>query len=116
MSIALAVFAPDVIRIFRSEDEELVKIGTLVLRWQCLSFPLIGVSTVTNMMYQTTRKTLMATVLSMGRQGIFFIPTIIILPHFIGLQGVEMTQAVADALTFLLALPFAVKETLDVRR
>ena len=110
MSIALAVFAPDVIRIFRSEDEELVKIGTLVLRWQCLSFPLIGVSTVTNMMYQTTRKTLVATVLSMGRQGIFFIPTIMILPHFIGLQGVEMTQAVADALTFLLALPFAINE------
>ena len=116
ISIAFSIFAPDIIRVFRSEDAELVKIGTRVLRWQCLSFPLIGVSTVTNMMYQTTRKTLIATVLSMGRQGIFFIPTIIILPHFIGLQGVEMTQAVADALTFLLALPFAVKETLDVRR
>ena len=38
-----------------------------------------------------------------------------ILPLFIGLRGVEMTQAVADALTFLLALPFAIKETLDVR-
>lgn len=116
ISIAFSIFAPDIIRIFRSEDAELIEIGAVVMRWQCLSFPLIGVSTVTNMMYQTTRKTLIATVLSMGRQGIFFIPTIMILPHFIGLQGVEMTQAVADALTFLLALPFAVKETLDVRR
>ena len=115
ISITFAIFAPDIIKIFRSEDAELVKIGTRALRWQCLSFPLIGVSTVTNMMYQTTRKTLVATVLSMGRQGIFFIPTIMILPIFLGLQGVEMTQAVADALTFLLALPFAVKETLDVR-
>ena len=110
MSITFAIFAPDIIRIFRSEDEELIKIGTVVLRWQCLSFPLIGVSTATNMMYQTTRKTLIATLLSMGRQGIFFIPTIMILPHFIGLQGVEMTQAIADVLTFLLALPFAIKE------
>ena len=110
ISITFAVFAPDIIRIFRSEDAELVKIGTIVLRWQCLSFPLIGISTATNMMYQTTRKTLIATLLSMGRQGIFFIPTIIILPHFIGLLGVEMTQAIADALTFLLALPFAIKE------
>ena len=116
ISIAFSIFAPDIIRIFRSEDAELIEIGAVVMRWQCLSFPLIGVSTVTNMMYQTTRKSLIATVLSMGRQGIFFIPTIMILPHFIGLQGVEMTQAVADALTFLLALPFAVKETLDVRR
>ena len=113
ISIAFSIFASDIIKMFRDEDAELIKIGAVVMRWQCLSFPLIGVSTVTNMMYQTTRKTLIATVLSMGRQGIFFIPTIMILPHFIGLQGVEMTQAVADALTFLLALPFAVKETFD---
>ena len=110
MSITFAIFAPDLIKIFRSEDAELIKIGAEALRWQCLSFPLVGVSMVTNMMYQTTRKTLIATVLSMGRQGIFFIPTIMILPLFIGLQGVEMTQAVADALTFMLALPFAIKE------
>lgn len=110
ISIAFAIFAPDIVSLFRSEDAELVRIGSRVLRWQCLSFPLIGVSTVTNMMYQTTRKTLVATLLSMGRQGIFFIPTIMILPLFIGFQGVEMTQAVADALTFLLALPFAIKE------
>ena len=113
ISIVFSIFASDLIRFFRSEDAELIKIGTRVLRWQCISFPLIGVSTVTNMMYQTTRKTLVATLLSMGRQGIFFIPTIMILPIFIGLQGVEMTQAVADALTFLLALPFAIKESRD---
>ena len=111
ISITFAIFAPDLIKVFRSEDAELIKIGAEALRWQCLSFPLVGVSMVTNMMYQTTRKTLIATVLSMGRQGIFFIPTIMILPLFIGLQGVEMTQAVADALTFLLALPFAIRES-----
>ena len=116
ISIVFSIFASDLIRFFRSEDAELIKIGTRVLRWQCISFPLIGVSTVTNMMYQTTRKTLVATLLSMGRQGIFFIPTIMILPLFIGLQGVEMTQAVADALTFLLALPFAIKESLVASR
>lgn len=116
MSITFAIFAPDLIRFFRSEDPELITIGSEVLRWQCLSFPLIGLSTATNMMYQTTRKTLIATLLSMGRQGIFFIPTIVILPHIIGFQGVEMTQAIADALTFLLALPFAIKESLVASR
>lgn len=116
MSITFAIFAPDLIRFFRSKDPELITIGSEVLRWQCLSFPLIGLSTATNMMYQTTRKTLIATLLSMGRQGIFFIPTIVILPHIIGFQGVEMTQAIADALTFLLALPFAIKESLVASR
>ena len=111
ISIAYAIFAPDIVKLFRSEDAELIRIGTRVMRWQCIAFPLIGVSTVTNMMYQTTRKTLIATLLSMGRQGIFFIPAIMILPLFIGFKGVEMTQAVADALTFLLALPFAIRES-----
>ncbi len=116
VSIAFSVYAPELVRLFRSEDPELIRIGAEVLRWQCLSFPLVGVSTATNMLYQTVRKTFIASLLSMGRQGLFFIPTIMILPHFIGLQGVEMTQAVADALTFLLSLPFAVKEALAVSR
>jgi len=110
ISIAFYIFAPDIIRLFRNEDAELVKIGTEVLRWQCLSFPLIGLNTATNMMYQTIRKTFVATLLSVGRQGLFFIPTIMILPHFIGLHGVEMTQAIADVLTFLMTLPFALRE------
>ena len=110
ISIVFYVYAPDIIRLFRNEDAELVKIGAEVLRWQCLSFPLIGLNTATNMMYQTIRKTFVATLLSVGRQGLFFIPTIIILPHFIGLQGVEMTQAIADVLTFLMTLPFAFRE------
>jgi Na+-driven multidrug efflux pump len=42
ISITFAIFAPDLIRFFRSEDPELITIGTEVLRWQCLSFPLIG--------------------------------------------------------------------------
>lgn len=103
------VFAPNIISFFRKEDLELIEIGSRVLRWQCISFPLIGLSTSTNMLLQTLRKTLPATILSMCRQGICFIPTLYIAPLFLGLQGVEMTQAIADVLTFLLAIPMAVK-------
>lgn len=52
--------------------------------------------------------TFRSTLLSIGRQGLFFIPAILILPQFFGLQGVEMTQAVADVCTFLLSIPFAI--------
>ena len=103
------IFAPEIIRFFRSEDPELIAIGTRVMRWQCISFPLIGLSTSTNMLLQTLRITLPATILSMCRQGIFFIPILYIAPLFLGLQGIEMTQAIADVLTFLLAIPMAVK-------
>lgn len=103
------IFASDIISFFREEDPILIEIGSRVLRWQCISFPLIGLSTATNMLLQTIRKTVPATILSMCRQGIFFIPTLYIVPLFLGLQGVEMTQAIADALTFTLALPMCIR-------
>ena len=103
------IFAPNIISFFRNEDPELIAIGTRVLRWQCVSFPLIGLSTATNMLLQNLRKTVPATILSMCRQGIFFLPILYIAPLFLGLQGVEMTQAIADVFTFMLAIPMAVK-------
>ena len=102
------IFAPHIISFFRSEDPELIAVGSRVLRWQCIAFPLIGLSTSTNMLLQTLRKTLPATILSMCRQGIFFLPVLYIAPIFLGLQGVEMAQAIADVMTFLLAIPIAI--------
>ena len=49
-----------------------------------------------------------ATLLSIGRNGLFFLPAILILPLFYGLLGVQMAQAVADVFTFMLSLPYAI--------
>lgn len=102
------IFAPQIIAIFRDEDPALLAIGTAALRWQCVVFPLCTLSTSTNMLFQNIRMTFPATLLAICRQGLFFIPAILILPLFLGLKGVEMTQAVADVCTFFLSLPFAV--------
>ncbi len=110
------VFAPQIIALFRDEDPILLDIGIHALRWQCVVFPLCTLSTSTNMLFQNIRMTFPATLLSIGRQGLFFIPAILILPHFFGLQGVEMTQAVADMCTFLLSLPFAINITRKLGR
>ena len=108
LSAAGFIFAPQIIAVFRDEDPVMLEIGTQALRWQCVVFPLCTLSTTTNMLFQNIRMTFPATLLSIGRQGLFFIPAILILPRFFGLQGVEMTQAVADVCTFFLSLPFAV--------
>lgn len=102
------VFAPQIIALYRDEDPVLITIGASALRWQCVAFPLIALSTSTNMLFQNIRMTFRSTLLSIGRQGLFFIPAILILPQFFGLKGVEMTQAVADCFTFVLSIPFAV--------
>lgn len=102
------IFAPQIIAVFRDEDPALLAIGTAALRWQCVVFPLCTLSTSTNMLFQNIRMTFPATLLAIGRQGLFFVPAILVLPRIFGLQGVEMTQAVADVCTFFLSLPFAV--------
>ena len=102
------LFAPQIIALFRSEDPMLIDIGASALRWQCIIFPLCTLATTTGMLFQNIRLTLPATLLSIARQGLFFIPAVLILPHFLGIHGVEMAQATADLCTFLLTIPFAV--------
>ena len=58
-----------------------------------------------NMMTQVCRKPWRANILAAARRGLFFIPLIIILPHFFGLLGVEMCQSVSDILALLLTVP-----------
>ena len=108
LSVLGFVFAPQIIAVFRDKDPLMIEIGSRALRWQCAVFPLVTLSTATNMLFQNIRMPIRSTLLSIGRQGIFFIPAILILPGIWGLHGVEMAQAVADICTFLLAIPFAV--------
>ena len=108
LSVLGYIFAPQIITLFRSEDPVLVDIGASALRWQCVVFPLCTLATTTGMLCQNIRFTLPATLLSIGRQGLFFIPAVLLLPRFLGIHGVEMVQATADLCTFLLTIPFAV--------
>jgi len=108
MSLFGFVYAPQIIAFFRSEDPQLIQIGTVVLRWQCIMFPLVGVTTPTNMLFQNIRMTGKATLLAMSRQGIFFFPLLIILPRLFGLAGLQAVMAFSDLCTFFLALPLCI--------
>lgn len=99
--------APEIVSWFRREDPEVILIGTRALRWQLATLPLGAWIILCNMMLQTIRQPIRAVTLSSARQGLFFIPLILILPHFFHLEGVEMCQAVADICSFLLAIPLA---------
>ena len=101
------LFSSDIIAVFR-HDPDVIAVGRVALRWQLVTLPLGAVVMYTNMMMQTIRKPWQANVLAASRNGLFFIPLIIILPQFYGLLGVEMCQAWADALSFVLAVPIAV--------
>ena len=97
-------FAPQLIALFR-DDPEVVAIGAVALRCQCVTFCAMGWVTMSNMMLQTIGQTVPATFLAMARQGIFFVPLVWILPLFLGLTGVQITQSASDLLTLACAIP-----------
>lgn len=94
---------------FTKDDMAVVEIGTVALRAQCLVLPLIPIGTVANMAFQVTGKSWTATFLSALRQGICFIPVVLILPYFFKLWGIQAAQPLADVLTTIICLPFGIK-------
>ena len=108
-AVALFFTASGLMSLFISDDPAVIEIGTLALRAQAISMPLIPIGTVSNMTYQAVGKAWRATIMSSMRQGIYFIPLIFILPAVFGLAGVASTQAAADVLTALICAPFLVQ-------
>jgi putative MATE family efflux protein len=99
------VFAPSIIALFRRDDPTVIAIGALALRFQCVTFPLMGWFVLNNMMLQTIGKSVRASILALARQGLFLLPFLYGLTPFFGLLGLQMTQSAADLATFILALP-----------
>ena len=111
-AVILFIFSAEAIELFRN-DFDGISIGTRALRYQLLTFPLWSFILMSNMIMQTCRKTFRANLLAASRQGLFFIPLIFILPHYLGLTGVEICQACGDFITLLLTAPimfFAFRE------
>ncbi len=107
-AIAGFVFAPDLMRIFGKNDPQMQAVAVSAFRAQCVSMPFIPVGVMCNMTFQSLGRASVATFLSSLRQGLFYIPLMLILPRFIGLTGVEYTQAISDILTCAVSVPFAV--------
>ena len=95
------------IRLFR-DDPAVTAVALPAFHYQCLAMLLQPIIVVANMTFQSVGASGRATFLACCRQGVFFIPLILILPRTHGLFGVEICQPIADALTFLVSLPFLI--------
>ncbi|MBR1539537.1 MAG: MATE family efflux transporter, partial [Bacteroidales bacterium] len=99
------IFAGPLVALFRADDPEVIRIGSEVLRYQCLTFPLCGFITLSNMYLQNIRKTIPAIIMASARQGIFFLPALFIGHSLLAFTGVELAQVFADLGAFLFAIP-----------
>ena len=97
--------AESLIRLFR-DDPEVTAVALPAFRYQCIAIFLQPVIVAGNMLFQSIGKSGRATFLACCRQGVFFIPLILVLPRLYGLFGIEICQPIADVLTFIVTVPF----------
>lgn len=108
LAVVFFIAAPQFIALFVPGDPQVAEIGAMALRFQCLMMPFVPISTSCNMTFQQIGRSWLATILSFLRQGIYFLPLILTLPRFLDVTGVALSQPLADGLTFLTCLPFAI--------
>ena len=68
--------------------------------------PLLPLNFMAGLTYQVVGNKAIASLLSISRQGLFYIPFVLLLPRFFQLLGVQTCQAISDVGAFFFALPF----------
>ncbi len=115
MSILFWSLAGSIVSIF-SRDVDVVSVGIKVLRFNSLTLILIGIQNTCAVMFQALGKGVQAFILAVTRQGLFFIPIVFILPKFLGLSGVVISQPIADVLSLAAAAPFIIHELRNLHK
>ena len=102
-AILLYVFSELLIKTM-SNDNEVILVGSEILRMQCITLPLLGYFAISSMLMQNIGQYFWASIISISRQGIFYIPLLYILSNIFGEFGIYLLQPVADVLSFGLAV------------
>ena len=100
------LFAPSILSIF-GKDKDVLRIAIPALRAAVIMFITFGFQFTYATLYLAIGKALAGAFLNSLRQGIVFIPVILLLPKMMGLDGVIYAQAISDVLTTIITVPFA---------
>ncbi len=101
--VAAALFSVPIMSAFTKGDVEMIRIGSAALRANGLSFMLFGFYTVYSFLFLVLGKAKAGCFLGACRQGLCFVPVILLLPRVLGLSGVLYAQPIADALSAVIA-------------
>ncbi|MDD2332776.1 MAG: MATE family efflux transporter [Mesotoga sp.] len=108
-AIIMFLFARQLISIF-TDETELIEPAIFALRIVILSIPTIGVQVIASGMFQALGKAVPALFLSLLRQIIILIPLILVVPRFLGIDGIWISFPLADLISFAISLVFYLRE------
>ncbi len=108
-AIIMFFFARQLISIF-SDEIELIEPTISALRIVILAIPTIGIQVIASGMFQALGKAIPALFLSLLRQIIILIPLILVIPRFLGINGIWISFPLADLIAFAISLVFYLRE------
>ena len=107
----LLISFPELITRMFTTDVMVIKKTPTAMRWVFAATPIIAVQLIGSAYFQAVGKAIPALLLTLSRQGFFFIPLIFILPLWYGELGVWMAFPVSDVLSTLLTAYVLYRET-----
>jgi putative MATE family efflux protein len=115
-SLGMNIFSSQLFAIFRA-TEDVTIYGVLGLRYYSIAIIIMSLSNTIATFYQALGKGKESMILSIARQGFFFIPVILIAPSIFGAQGILATQLISDILTLALTafmfVPYIKSDRID---
>lgn len=114
--VIMRVFTVRIVSLFGSEDKELTAFSARALATFLFMLPLIPTQVQGAGFFQAIRKPMYSILLSLSRQAIVFVPALVILPRFFGLDGVLYAGPIADSISFVITLPMLVYHLRKLRK
>ena len=115
MALLLGILARPMISAFAGDDAQMMEIGALCIRLQCLALPIHAWVALVNMLCAGLGNAGGALALATARQGSCMLPILYPMAYLWGAAGICSVQAVADVLTLALALPIAIYMTRKIK-
>ncbi|MBO0525579.1 MATE family efflux transporter [Clostridium botulinum] len=105
--LIMALFPTKIISQFTTDDMELINIGQSALRANGLSFFLFGYYTVYSSLFLSLGKAKKGFILGACRQGICFVPVILVVPMIWGINGILYAQPISDVISTIITVLMA---------
>ncbi len=110
LSMVIVFLVPERIMLIFSDDTKLVEMGAHALKISFIMMPFIGCQVVATALLQSLGKAKQSLILTLSRQLIFLPPALLILPLYIGLDGVWYSLPISDFLASVVAVIITIKE------
>ncbi|MAY86079.1 MAG: MATE family efflux transporter [Pseudooceanicola sp.] len=107
--ILIMIFPESIVKVFTT-DASVIRDTPAAMRWVFSAIPIIGIQLIGSAYFQAIGKAVPALLLTLTRQGFFFIPLVLILPQFFGETGVWVSFPLADVLSTIITAYFLNRE------